>query len=120
MQPDVFNGCKNSRQQWGFRPYFPQQFMNTSLRSFYWVAVVSTVMGLIFLYEVIPPILAHLGRAALHALGNRAAMFAEIQVALGLIALIFLKSQRKRTAFIAFGFALLLCLAAAMHYIQSS
>jgi hypothetical protein len=94
--------------------------MGTSLRSFHWIAVVSIILGLGFLYEVIPPVPAHIGSAAMFALGVRALEFAGVEAAFGFVALIFLKAQRKRTAFIAFGFALLLCMAAAMHYIQAS
>jgi len=54
------------------------------------------------------------------ALGARAIVFAAMEAVLGVIALIFLEAQRKRAAFNAFGFAALLCLAAAILYVQAS
>ena len=94
--------------------------MSPSLRNFHWLATLSVILGLVFLYEVIPPVPIHIGSAALFALGSRAIAFAVMEAVLGLIALIFLKAQRKRTAWIAFGFAALLCLGAAIHYIHAS
>jgi cell division protein FtsW (lipid II flippase) len=94
--------------------------MNTSLRNFHWLATLSVILGLVFLYEVIPPVPVRIGSPALFALGSRAIAFAVMEAVLGLIAVIFLKAQRKRTAWIAFGFAALLCLSAAIHYIHAS
>jgi hypothetical protein len=94
--------------------------MSPSLRDFHWLATFSFILGLAFLYEIIPPVPVHIGSAALFALGSRAIAFAVMEAVLGLIALIFLKAQRKRTAWIAFGFAALLCLGAAIHYIHAS
>jgi len=94
--------------------------MNTSLRNFHWLATLSVILGLVFLYEVIPPVPVRIGSPALFALGSRAISFAVMEAVLGLIAVIFLKAQRKRTAWIAFGFAALLCLSAAIHYIHAS
>jgi hypothetical protein len=94
--------------------------MSPSIRNFHWLATLSLILGLAFLYEVVPPLPVHIGSAAMFALGFRAIVFAAAEAVLGLIALIFLEAQRKRTAWIAFGFAALLCLAAAMHYVQPS
>ena len=52
--------------------------------------------------------------------GARAIVFAAMEAVLGVISLIFLEAQRKRAAFNAFGFAALLCLAAAILYVQAS
>ena len=94
--------------------------MSKSMRNFHWIATLSVILCLVFLYEVIPPVPAHIGSAAMFALGIHALAFAGVEAVLGLIALLFLKAQRKRTAFIAFGASLLLCLAAGMHYIQAT
>ena len=69
--------------------------MSPSLRNFHWLATLSVILGLVFLYEVIPPVPIHIGSAALFALGSRAIAFAVMEAVLGLIALIFLKAQRK-------------------------
>ena len=93
--------------------------MNALLREFPWLATLSFILGLVFLYEVMPPVPAQIGRATMLALGTRAMDFAAVEAVLGLIALFFLRAQRKRTASIALGFAALLCLAGAIHYIQA-
>jgi hypothetical protein len=90
------------------------------LRAFHWLATLSIILGLGCLYEVMPPVPIHISSAAMFALGSRAIVFAGMEAVLGLIALIFLKAQRKRTAFIAFGFTALLCLAGAILYVQAS
>ena len=94
--------------------------MSPSLRDFHWLATLSVILGLAFLYEVMPPLSVPMGSTAMFALGSRAIAFAMMEAVLGLGALIFLKAQRKRTAFVAFGIAAILCLAAAIHYIRVS
>jgi hypothetical protein len=94
-------------------------FNQVRLRAFHWLATLSIILGLAFLYEVMPPVPIHISSGAMFALGSRAIVFAVMEAVLGLIALISLKAQRKRTAFIAFGFAALLCLAAAILYAQA-